>query len=134
MVNSNNLLCKFTGKVIEVNGSYYVEVPEDEIQYGSIDVGDPVSVSLTDTNHSNTPNRTRGSRGHNKQPPVEKGDQEEVEIEDIGEQGDGIGRIDGYVVIVPDTNLGDVVTVEIKDVNDDYAYAVVVDEHAIEHE
>jgi len=121
----------FTGKVTEVNGSYYVEVPEDEIQYGSVDVGEPVSVSLTATDRDNTPNRNRRSRSNDKQPPVEKGDVEEVEIGDIGEQGDGIGRIDGYVVIVPDTKLGDVVTVEIKDVNDDYAYAVVVDEPGI---
>ncbi|MFC6906734.1 TRAM domain-containing protein [Halalkalicoccus tibetensis] len=38
-------------------------------------------------------------------PPVTEGNHRTVEIETIGEQGDGIARVErGYVVIVPDTD------------------------------
>ncbi|MFB6185832.1 MAG: TRAM domain-containing protein, partial [Halobacteriaceae archaeon] len=37
------------------------------------------------------------------QQPVEEGDVVELTVEDKGKKGDGIARIDGFVVIVPDT-------------------------------
>ena len=41
----------------------------------------------------------------------------EVEIESLGDQGDGITKIDGgYVVIVPDTEVGERVTTRLDDV------------------
>ncbi|WP_199058212.1 TRAM domain-containing protein [Halorubrum sp. C191] len=40
-------------------------------------------------------------------PPVGPSDRRDVEIESIGEQGDGSAKIDrSYVVIVPDTEVG----------------------------
>jgi predicted RNA-binding protein with TRAM domain len=61
-------------------------------------------------------------------PPVEEGEQRDVEIEDIGEQGDGISRVDrGFVVIVPDTEQGERVTVQITDVRENVAFAEVVE-------
>ncbi|WP_435158627.1 TRAM domain-containing protein [Haladaptatus sp. DFWS20] len=55
------------------------------------------------------------------------GDHRTVEIESIGEQGDGIARVDrGYVIIVPDTENRDRVTVEINDVTPTIAFAEVV--------
>ncbi|EJN57658.1 TRAM domain-containing protein [Halogranum salarium B-1] len=60
--------------------------------------------------------------------PVEKGDQRTVDIEDIGEQGDGIARTDrGYVLIVPDTEKGERVTVEVTDVSESVGFADVVE-------
>jgi len=59
---------------------------------------------------------------------VEEGEQRDAEIEDIGEQGDGITRVErGFVVIVPDTELGERVTVEITDVRENVAFAEVTD-------
>jgi len=46
-------------------------------------------------------------------PPVDPGDEVELTIEAKGGKGDGIGRIDGYVIFVPDTEKGDVVKVKI---------------------
>jgi predicted RNA-binding protein with TRAM domain len=49
-------------------------------------------------------------------------------IEDIGEQGDGITRVErGFVVIVPDTKASERVTVEITNVQQNVAFAEVVD-------
>jgi predicted RNA-binding protein with TRAM domain len=60
--------------------------------------------------------------------PVEEGEERTVEIEDIGEQGDGITRVErGFVVIVPDTEQGERVTVEITDVRENVAFAEVVE-------
>jgi predicted RNA-binding protein with TRAM domain len=51
------------------------------------------------------------------EPPAEEGEIRGVEIADIGEQGDGITRVErGFVVIVPDTKGSERVTIEITDV------------------
>jgi predicted RNA-binding protein with TRAM domain len=51
-----------------------------------------------------------------------------VTIETIGDQGDGIAKVDrGYVVIVPDAQPGDEPTVEIEQVQQNVAFASVVD-------
>lgn len=48
-------------------------------------------------------------------PPVEDDECRVVEIEDVGEQGDGIARAErGYVIIVPDTEPGERVVIEIR--------------------
>ena len=39
--------------------------------------------------------------------PVEVGKEYEVSIEDIAREGDGIARIEGFVIFVPDTKVGD---------------------------
>lgn len=62
------------------------------------------------------------------EPPVKEGERREVEIEDIGEQGDGIARVKrGYVIIVPDTEIGERVTVEITKVRQNVAFAEVLE-------
>jgi predicted RNA-binding protein with TRAM domain len=128
MENQNELLCMFTGKVKENNGSYYIEVPENEIRHGTLDVNAPVSVSVKETpntQHQQTQQQApSGNPNGGLETPVDEGDVVEVNIEDMGDQGDGIARIEGgYVLIVPDTDPGDVEEVEIKHVNRNYAYA-----------
>jgi predicted RNA-binding protein with TRAM domain len=62
------------------------------------------------------------------EPPVNEGETREVEIEDIGEQGDGITRVErGFVVIVPDTKESERVKIEITDVRQNVAFAEVVE-------
>jgi predicted RNA-binding protein with TRAM domain len=52
-----------------------------------------------------------------------------VTIESLGNQGDGIARIDrGYVVIVPDTRPDDEVTIEIEQTRENVAFARVRDD------
>jgi predicted RNA-binding protein with TRAM domain len=56
----------------------------------------------------------RGSfRGESFAPsaPVEAGKEYNVEIEDVAKKGDGIARIEGFVIFVPDTKVGDQVTI-----------------------
>lgn len=62
----------------------------------------------------------------NSGPPVSEGEIREVDIDDIGEQGDGITRVErGFVVIVPETEKGERVTVEITDVQPNVAFGKV---------
>lgn len=63
--------------------------------------------------------------------PVASEDTYHLQIEDLGQEGDGIGYIDGFVIIVPETGLGDWVTVEIEEVHDTFAVATVVDESTV---
>lgn len=45
--------------------------------------------------------------------PVEVGKEYDVEIEDIAKQGDGIARVEGFVIFVPETKVGDQVTIAV---------------------
>ncbi|WP_343124878.1 TRAM domain-containing protein [Natrinema sp. CBA1119] len=63
-------------------------------------------------------------------PHVEVGEQCAVDIEDIGEQGDGIARVErGYVIIVPDTEVNERVTIKIKSIRPNVAFGEVVERH-----
>ncbi|MFC7224335.1 23S rRNA (uridine(2552)-2'-O)-methyltransferase [Halalkalicoccus sp. GCM10025322] len=54
--------------------------------------------------------------------PVSEGERLAVEIEDEGREGDGIARIEGYTVFVPDTERGDRVEIEIKDLKPRFGF------------
>jgi predicted RNA-binding protein with TRAM domain len=61
-------------------------------------------------------------------PPVDEGEVRDVTIESVGDQGDGIAKVErGYVVIVPDAQPGDQPTVEIEQVKENVAFARVLD-------
>ncbi|SDR27377.1 23S rRNA (uridine(2552)-2'-O)-methyltransferase [Natronobacterium texcoconense] len=55
--------------------------------------------------------------------PVRPGDELEVEIEDVGNEGDGIASVEGYRLFVPSTEEGDVLTVRVDDVKPNFGFA-----------
>lgn len=59
--------------------------------------------------------------------PVEEGKTYTVTVEDLGSKGDGIARVEGFVVFVPDTEVGETVKVEINSVGRKFAFGEVVD-------
>lgn len=125
----DDLLCLFSARVDEQRGSYILEVPKEEVTTGDVQVGDVhrVAVFATDTNET-TRSTPEVVQNRESLAPVEKGDQRTVDIEDIGEQGDGIARTDrGYVLVVPDTEQGERVTVEVTDVSESVGFADVVE-------
>lgn len=73
--------------------------------------------------------RVTDERMSGSEAPVEEGEQLHLEIEDIGEEGDGIGYVEGFVVFVPDTELGDSVDVEIAQVSGSFAIGEVVERY-----
>ena len=62
------------------------------------------------------------------QPPVTEGEQRRLQIEDVGDRGDGLARVGpGYVVFVPDTEIGQQPLVRITTVRENVAFAEVVE-------
>jgi predicted RNA-binding protein with TRAM domain len=123
---SEDLLCLFNAELEATDDGYAVEVPRREVESGSVAVGEVYRVALVGHRQSTD---AEGDAPSDPQPPVEEGEIRYVEIEDIGKQGDGIARVErGYVTIVPDTEVGDRVKVEVREVKSNFAVADVVEE------
>lgn len=60
--------------------------------------------------------------------PVEVGETYEVEITDTGKEGDGIARVDNFVLFVKGAGIGETVTVEVTDVKNTFGIAKVAEE------
>lgn len=58
-----------------------------------------------------------------KQAPVSEGQEVEVQIESVGEKGDGVARVQGFVIFVPDVRKGDWVKIRIEKVNPSVGFA-----------
>ena len=59
--------------------------------------------------------------------PVREGDRVEVDIEDVGREGDGIAKVEGYTVFVPDTDPGETVEIEVTDVKPRFGFGELVE-------
>ena len=57
---------------------------------------------------------------------MRKNDMVTVMIEDMGSNGEGIGKIDGYALFIKDAVIGDVVEAKIMKAKKNYAYAKLV--------
>jgi len=132
---SEDLLCLYSANVEHQGDSYVLEVPEQEIQNGDLSDDDVYKIALIATSPDGT-ETTRGSSEREQTvesepgPPVDEGDIRQVEIEGVGDQGDGVGKIGGgYVVIVPGTEPGDTVTAEMETVRENFAIAEIIQGH-----
>ncbi len=59
--------------------------------------------------------------------PVSEGAEYDVKIEDTGRDGDGIARIEGFVVFVSGAKVGDEVKIRINSTRRNFAFAEVVE-------
>ena len=66
--------------------------------------------------------------------PVEEGKTYDVKIEDIAREGDGIARIEGLVVFIPNTKIGDKVRIKVTNISRRFAEAEVIGKTAEETE
>ena len=134
----DELVSLFNTRVEWRGGSFVVEIPTSEIRYGAITLDTTYRVAIVSSDADlprwegavapyRSEAQTAGLRGG--EPPVSVGDTLTVRIEDIGEQGDGITRVDGeFVIFVPDTDVGDEVTIEVTHLVDTYGFGRVVDD------
>jgi len=67
--------------------------------------------------------RFRSSRPFFKAAPVKENQELEVVIDDIGSRGDGIARIEGFLIFVPNSKVGERVKVRILAVREKFAVA-----------
>lgn len=119
----DQLLSLHTAELKERNDSYIIEIPSRELQQGDLQHGETYKIALLP---ALTPKTEPDQKQETSKPPIQEGDVREVEIEAIGQQGDGIAKIErGYVVIVPETEEGDEVTIEITNVTENFALGEV---------
>jgi predicted RNA-binding protein with TRAM domain len=132
---SDRLHCLFSATIEEQDGTYLVELPERELELGALEGGETYRVALLPMSEETTASAETEQDADAEtfdtdrpEPPVEEGETRTVEIEDIGSQGDGITRVErGYVIIVPDTERGERVRIEITDVQENVSFAEVVE-------
>jgi predicted RNA-binding protein with TRAM domain len=146
---TDSLTCLFTAEVeADGDGGYAVSVPKREIEHGAVTPGETYRIAVINRDKQDAAADRSGSDGDSagerrdtgpnsgrqedsaaSGPPVEEGEVREVTIETLGDKGDGIAKIErGYVIIVPDAELGDEVTVEITSVRDNVSFASVIAE------
>jgi predicted RNA-binding protein with TRAM domain len=128
---SDTLRCLFSAAVREEDGEFVFDIPAREIEAETLAVGDRYRFAVLDgaqEGDSGGTGKPRRDAPEAPQPPVEIGEMRYVEIEDIGDQGDGIARVErGYVIIVPDASEDERVKIEVTDVKSNFAIARVVD-------
>ena len=61
-------------------------------------------------------------------PPVSEGEEIAVNIESVGDKGDGVARVDGFVIFVEGAKQGQLLKVRITKVLPSVAFAKVVSE------
>ncbi len=59
--------------------------------------------------------------------PLNEGEEYDVKIEDVGRDGDGIARIEGFVVFVTGAKIGDEVKIKITSTRRNFAFAEIVE-------
>ena len=130
---SERMECLYSGSVEQHGESYRIEVPQNEMQNGSVVAGETYRVAILSTEQtgeeSNSPSQSSSntSESTTQSPPVEQGDKRTLTIESVGDQGDGIAKVErGYVVIVPGARPDDEVEVEIQNARENVAFAEVI--------
>ena len=59
--------------------------------------------------------------------PINEGEEYDVKIEDLGRDGDGITRIEGFVVFVSGAKVGDEVKIKVNSVRRNFGFAEIVE-------
>lgn len=146
MTTDSDLHCLFTAPVEERQDSYVIEIPKQEVELGTLAPETLYRIALF---RSAAEGPTSGSRSRSEpelrsdsrpdeptgeptfapsSPPVAEGETRVVEIDNIGDKGDGVARIDGgYVVIVSDADVGERLRVEMDQVRENVAFAEIVE-------
>jgi len=143
---SDSLKLLFETAVEEKDDRYVVSIPESLVENGSVTTDETYRIALlaaeepeaesdTDPTAAEPSARTvptESESPHTQGPPVEEGEIRTVSIDTLGDQGDGIAKVErGFIVIVPGTKPGDRVEVEITDVKETVAFAETVGEATV---
>ena len=60
--------------------------------------------------------------------PVATGDEFDAVVDDVGREGDGVVKVDGYALFVPGTETGDAVRIRVTDVKPNFGFGEVIEE------
>ena len=144
---SDSLRLLFETSVEDEGDRYTVAIPPELVENGSIATDETYRVALLAADEAETADtpdpeppqaeassvsRPEPEPSHSQGPPVEEGEVRTVSIDTLGDQGDGIAKVErGFIVIVPGTKPGDRVEVEITDVKETVAFAETVGEATV---
>lgn len=134
----DTLQSMFSAVVRSKDGTYTIEVPSSEVRHEAIRPGESYRIAVIEsTGGPFQVDQKSASESVSKtvqpsdppEPPVEEGEVLDVTIESVGDQGDGIAKVDrGYVLIVPDGQPGDEPTVRVEQVQENVAFTSIVDQ------
>jgi len=141
---SDSLRLLFETSVEAEDNRYVVSIPAELVENGTVSTDTLYRVALlgtetpaadaesgsTDSESARPPRDSQSTQPQG--PPVEEGETRIVSIDTLGDQGDGIAKVErGFIVIVPGTKPGDRVEVEITDVKETVAFAETVGEATV---
>ncbi len=66
-------------------------------------------------------------RNENNSSPIKEGGEYDVKIEDTGRDGDGIARVEGFVVFVSGAKVGDEVKIRVNSVRRNFGFADIIE-------
>jgi len=119
----------FSAHIEEEDGAYVIEVPAAEVDQGALAPGETYRVGVFPHGSQRSGERAAPEPEPAPSPPVDEGEVRTVSVEALGDQGDGIAKVDrGYVVIVPGGEPGEEPTVRIEQVRENVAFAEIIEE------
>ena len=68
-----------------------------------------------------------GRDNYSNSAPLNEGEEYDVKIEDMGRDGDGIAKIEGFIVFVNGAKKGDEVKIRINSTRRNFAFAEIVE-------
>lgn len=130
----DSLRSVFTASIESDGDRYVISVPKEEVERDGLSTATPYQFAIVPVENDFSTERKEEWRypssapSRQSDPPVKEGEILEVTIETLGDQGDGIAKVDrGYVIIVPGAEPGEEVQVEIEDVKENVAFANIVE-------
>jgi len=132
-----DLRCLFSGKIRrDSNGDFVVTIPTTEIDHGPIQPGNCHQIGIFDEvdaepgafqGRSRDPDGPAAQGPPSGEPPVEEGEELTVKIEGKGEEGDGVAKVPpGYVIMVPETEVGEEVKIQVTATRENVGFGTVV--------
>jgi predicted RNA-binding protein with TRAM domain len=119
----------FTQTVERRGDRYVLEIPAHTVTADTVTPGTVYRVALLAEQPPTISETPPDDPTVSPSPPVTEGEHRTVTIDDLGDEGDGIAKVDrGYVVIVPGGTPGETVPVEITRVTQTVAFATHLSE------
>jgi len=70
---------------------------------------------------------SRFGAAYSKEKPVKVGEELDVTISEVSRRGDGVARIQGFVIFIPNTKQGTTAKIRIKEIRPSFATAELVE-------
>jgi len=122
---------KFTEQAIQNQIEAYVDeyviCSECKLPDTHLIKSDRVLMLKCDACGAHRPVRKRKARAVVAKDVIEEGETYELRIESVGSKGDGIAKVDKYLIFVPNTSKGEIVKAKVKKISGTLAFAEIVE-------